>query len=177
MDYLKRKDTILSLRKEGITLREIGKVFEISPERVRQIEKDIRRPRIMRPSYCFSCDVFMDDSAHSHGEYKFCNICWKNLFIRKSGSLVDGMDRTREVVRIRDNHTCQKCKKKWIPGRRRFDIHHLNGKCGRYSRSYDNIDSIHALITYCHKCHMSLDEVRKKMINKTGRWKEALLAQ
>jgi len=74
-----------------------------------------------------------------------------------------GRDRTRELVRIRDNHTCQKCNTVWIQGTRRFDIHHLNNACGKRSISYDRIGEIPGLITLCHKCHMNLDHVKEKM--------------
>lgn len=68
-----------------------------------------------------------------------------------------GRERTRELVRIRDKHTCQSCKKKWNGGRR-FDIHHLGGLCGKKSKSYDSVDDIHVLLTLCHKCHFNHPE-------------------
>lgn len=73
-----------------------------------------------------------------------------------------GRDYVRELVRIRDNWTCQKCGKRWEPGKRRFDIHHLN-ECGKKSRGYDRKEDMGGLITYCHKCHLTLDSVRNKM--------------
>ena len=74
-----------------------------------------------------------------------------------------GREFTREAVRVRDKHTCQQCGKKWKHGSRKFDIHHLNGLCGKLSTAYDRIGSMNNLITFCHKCHLNLDEVRKKM--------------
>lgn len=62
-------------------------------------------------------------------------------------------DRTREIVRIRDKHTCQMCGKIWVIGTRRFDVHHLNGFCGKKSLAYDRVKDIDGLITLCHKCH------------------------
>ena len=73
-----------------------------------------------------------------------------------------GQNATRERVRERDNYICQKCGKKWEKGMRRFDVHHLNGSCGKLSRSYDKLNSLLNLITLCHKCHMNLEEVSKK---------------
>lgn len=73
-----------------------------------------------------------------------------------------GREYTRELVRIRDKHTCQKCRKKWsknkILKQRRFDVHHLNGLCGKKSRGYDKIADIDGLVTLCHKCHFNHPE-------------------
>ena len=69
-----------------------------------------------------------------------------------------GTSRTREMVRVRDNHTCQMCGKKWVVGKRRFDVHHLNGLCGKKSKKYDKISEINGLITLCHKCHYTHPE-------------------
>ena len=73
-----------------------------------------------------------------------------------------GRDRTREAVRIRDKRTCQDCGKKWKEGQRRFDIHHLNGECGKKSRGYDRIADIKGLITFCHSCHMKNHVAKEK---------------
>lgn len=69
-----------------------------------------------------------------------------------------GTDRTRELVRIRDKRTCQCCGAIWKKEARRFDIHHLNGLCGKKSKSYDKISEIGGLITLCHKCHFNHPE-------------------
>ena len=81
-----------------------------------------------------------------------------------------GRDRTREIARIRDKHKCQMCGKPWIEGHRRFDIHHLEG-CGFKSMYYDRVEDIDNLITYCHKCHLGLHNVRLKMSQRTGQQK------
>ena len=72
-------------------------------------------------------------------------------------------DATREVVRIRDNRTCKLCGRQWQFGERRFDVHHLNGICGKKSRAYDKLEDMNTLLTLCHKCHLSMDSVREKM--------------
>ena len=77
-------------------------------------------------------------------------------------NLFSGRDVVRELVRKRDNYTCQICGKKWKTKMRRFDIHHLNGICGKKSQGYDKLENAKNLITYCHKCHMNLPEVQKK---------------
>lgn len=43
-------------------------------------------------------------------------------------------------------------------GRRLFDIHHLNGLCGKKSKGYDRVSEIDGLITLCHKCHYNRPE-------------------
>ena len=75
-----------------------------------------------------------------------------------------GRDRTRMIVRIRDNFTCQDCKSIRYPkqakkeNKRLYDIHHLNGLCGKKSHSYDRLSEISGLITLCHKCHFNRPE-------------------
>ena len=81
--------------------------------------------------------------------------------------LFSGREYTREIARMRDGHTCQKCGRIWRNGEKRFDIHHLDGLCGKKSRKYDRLEDIPALITYCHKCHMNLDEVKEKMMDRS----------
>jgi 5-methylcytosine-specific restriction endonuclease McrA len=72
-------------------------------------------------------------------------------------------DRVRELIRIRDNHTCQICGKKWVEGKRRFDVHHKDCdkektlQCDNYEKEKDN------MITLCHKCHLNLPEHKRVM--------------
>ena len=77
--------------------------------------------------------------------------------------VLQGREYSRERTRKRDSHTCQICEKVWQVRQRRFDIHHLNGLCGKLSKKYDRKEDMENLITLCHKCHMNLDEVRGKM--------------
>jgi hypothetical protein len=85
---------------------------------------------------------------------------------------LQGRDYARELVRRRDKHTCQMCGKKWEPGTRRFDVHHVN-ECGMKSQGYDSIYDLRYMITYCHKCHMNLDIVIRKERDKTGNFKHS----
>ena len=123
---------------------------------------------------CFACHKTGVDLFPRCKFFFFCRDCFKRFFFTKAGRELQGMDTPREIVRIRDNHTCQgqDCGRVWVYGERRFDIHHLNGVCGLKSRSYDNITDIDNLITLCHKCHLNLPEVIEKMATKSGRWKE-----
>lgn len=81
-----------------------------------------------------------------------------------------GRDYPRELARQRDKRTCQMCGKLWIIGQRRFDVHHVVG-CGFKSLEYDRIKELDNLITYCHKCHLNLHSVRRKMQLKIGQQK------
>lgn len=73
----------------------------------------------------------------------------------------DGRGRTRMLVRKRDDFTCQLCRDRRTPeqakehGKRLFDVHHLNGMCGKKSRGYDRVKDMSGLITLCHKCHFN----------------------
>lgn len=80
----------------------------------------------------------------------------------------------REKVRVRDKHKCRECKKLWRNPKRRFDVHHLNGQCGKKSRSYDQVSTMSGLITLCHSCHMKKHASRRSMFNYklTGKEKE-----
>ncbi len=78
-----------------------------------------------------------------------------------------GRDRMRELVRMRDNHTCQKCRKVWKKGERRFDVHHISKRMDGKGRKHGVIryDKKHMdkLVTLCHKCHLNLDVTIEKM--------------
>ena len=66
-----------------------------------------------------------------------------------------GRNFIREIVRTRDNHTCQKCGKKWKKGMRKFDVNHLDETQRTRSNGiikYDK-ENMDKLITFCHKCH------------------------
>lgn len=74
-----------------------------------------------------------------------------------------GLDFIRQIVRQRDNNTCQKCFIKWIKDERKFDVHHLeiemeSSRNIKYDR--ENMDK---MITLCHKCHLNLHSVKEKM--------------
>lgn len=77
---------------------------------------------------------------------------------------IKGRERTRMMVRIRDNFICKDCGDERTPKqakelkKRLFDIHHLNGLCGKKSRGYDKISEIDGLVTLCHKCHFNRPE-------------------
>ena len=80
---------------------------------------------------------------------------------------LSGRDYVREIIRERDNYTCQKCGRKWEKGLikipRRFDVHHKD--CDKEKTlQYDDLEKEKDnLITLCHKCHLNLPEHKNKM--------------
>lgn len=71
-------------------------------------------------------------------------------------------DYVRELVRTRDNYTCQMCGKAWDKTKKRLDVHHLNGLCGKKSTGIDTVKDIPGLITLCHSCHYRHHEFSRK---------------
>lgn len=118
-----------------------------------------RVPREPREPEIRICDIPFCDTKFLSGQGKGRLYCDEHYELLKG---VGGRERTREVVRIRDKHTCGDCQRVWKKGERRFDVHHLNGLCGMKSRKYDGIDEIDGLATLCHKCHMG-NHVREKI--------------
>lgn len=79
-----------------------------------------------------------------------------------------GREFSRSLVRLRDNWTCQDCGKRRTPAmakrfkKRLFDVHHINGMCGKKSRSYDRVSDIAGMVTLCHRCHFNRPEHTNK---------------
>lgn len=78
-----------------------------------------------------------------------------------------GRDTVREMARARDNWTCQQCGKVWVQGQRRLDVHHLDpkqeGKSKQKNAAKMDLKNFKKLITLCHKCHLNLHSVKKKI--------------
>lgn len=83
-----------------------------------------------------------------------------------------GRDYVRELVRMRDSHTCQLCGKKWDGVTRRFDVHHIHD-CGFKSKAYDRKQDMDGMTTLCHKCHLSLPHVKQKIKEASGMFKKS----
>jgi DNA-binding XRE family transcriptional regulator len=90
------------------------------------------------------------------------HLCLDNECVKSHA--LSGRDRSRMQVRSRDKFTCQDCGLVRTPSmakkekKRLFDVHHLNGLCGKQSRGYDKVSEIDGLITLCHKCHFNHPE-------------------
>ena len=75
-----------------------------------------------------------------------------------------GYHATRDFVRERDGHRCQKCGRKRREGERQLDVHHMNdqeGKGGKFQVDYKPEE----MITLCRKCHLNLPHIRERMSN------------
>ena len=141
-----RYKRFLKLREGGATLAEIGAMHGISYQAVyMRLRKGM--PKV---------------SPTKHGI----------LSLNGFGHL-EGRDRARMLVRIRDNFTCRDCGSRRSPrqvkmynARRNaqkprmffYDIHHEDGRCGKVSRGYDRTANLSGLITLCHKCHFNRPE-------------------
>lgn len=143
---VERYNKFIQFRKEGKTLEWIAKKYGISRQAVcSRIKKGYPQKNI---------------SAFSP----------LNVYEKVYGEF-QGRERTRMLVRIRDNFTCQNCgvvrtiEEARKNKKRLFDIHHLNGLCGKKSRSYDKVSEMDGLITLCHKCHFNRHDKSKKFEN------------
>src|SRR3989344_2058511 len=89
-----------------------------------------------------------------------CIICSKDAKVRfckqhtKHLSHFEGIDYSREILRLLKGNICEGCGKKWQPGMRRFDVHH-GQLCGKMSRKYDRIADVIRYKIFCHKCHFN----------------------
>lgn len=149
----------------GKTKAEIGRIYKISRERVRQI----LLPPYEYVQYTHLCDVCGYEIKTRFRTSPECMQCklktnlenksvTQSVFGGKPEWRRKGRERVREMVRHRDKYTCQSCGKLWKEGTRSFDVHHLNGLCGKKSTGYDSIKDMDGLITLCHKCHFNHPE-------------------
>lgn len=82
--------------------------------------------------------------------------------------LSGGLDYVREEVRTRDNFTCQMCLKQWIPGERRYDVHHLDERMESIKDIQYDRDNQDKLVTLCHRCHLRLSFLVKRTFEVMG---------
>lgn len=143
------KEKIELLRKKGETYRQIAHSFGVSLSCIYQIHNN----KNINP---------LEHKLWSSEKRKLLGL--PNI---KNYEGMDGRNWTRELVRIRDNWTCQNCSRIWKKGERRFDVHHqdehLEGQDKfKYMGKIDK-ENMNKMITLCHLCHMNLPEVKKKI--------------
>jgi DNA-binding CsgD family transcriptional regulator len=157
-EHLQRQQKMRAMVASGKTLREIGLVFSITKQAVSKILQNDYT--VVVKKNCVLCQTEFQGRATELAVRKYCFNCSQKI------SAFHGRDRSRELVRMRDNYTCQICGLKWDENMRRFDAHHLNGLCGKKSLNYDRTKNcLDVMITLCHKCHLGLHSNRKKMSN------------
>lgn len=154
---MNKKEEIISLRNgTNLSFVNIGKIFNLSGERVRQIYYNIKSHKIIEVN---KLKIF------TRRKKLFLGLPIDPINVKNGGR-----DYFHEMIRIRDLHSCTKCGKRWIPGTRRFDIHHNDESKDGKSREKGilkwNKENMDKLVTLCHACHMSLDETREHMRNR-----------
>ena len=146
-ERINRYTEIRNLKRIGWSFKDISIRFKISRQRVEQIFRNEPEFRI-----CSICNILIDDNS----QRKICKNCLLTIGYQKTGR-----DYIRERVRVRDNYTCQSCGLKRTPDdakkehKKAFDVHHLEGLCGKKSKGYDKKNTMSCLITLCHKCHFN----------------------
>ncbi len=159
-ERLKRRDEIRELNKY-IGYRKISKIYGLTKERIRQIIRYEPTPKKEIDEKIYKS--WLREGADYEHYNNLVHLKKEIGKVIKEGS----RDQVREMVRLRDNHTCQMCLKKWEVGKRRFDVHHLDseleGKSKERGASDTDRRNLHRLITLCHKCHFSLDVVKEKI--------------
>lgn len=141
---MNKKEKAKSLRLKGLSYRKIGDILGVSWQRAWQLDKDY-----VVPAQKISAEKL---KIMTKRKRIFLGLPEKVNYIGGGGR-----NFTREIVRQRDKQTCQKCKKVWKEGMRKFDVHHLEesmlGKTrDKETLKYDR-DNMDKLITFCHKCH------------------------
>ena len=151
---MNRKTKINQLKKKGLSYQEIGNKIGVSKQRIHQIIKNYQSPSSFSPT------TRIPPSWNPNGEYD------------TRGIKLEGRDFLKEVIRRRDNYTCQTCGRVWKKGERRLDVHHLDEDLeGENGLKYENCKCFDRMITLCHKCHLRLDNIKRKMsITQYKRW-------
>ena len=67
---------------------------------------------------------------------------------------IEGRDRNRAVIRVRDSGICQWCGRHQET-KRAFDVHHIDGE-PEDTRSY-TLD-YEGMVTICHRCHLNIEK-------------------
>jgi hypothetical protein len=122
-----RQDEMKQMLSSGMSLDAIGKKYGLSRQRVHQILNDVLK---------------------EHKEVDELPEVSKEIPDMK---LVMGLKQNRrikELARIRDNHTCQFCKRQWDGNGNKFDVHNFTSKSYKFK-------DIPNMITVCHECLMN----------------------
>lgn len=158
-----RKEFIIMCREKRMSYREIGVLLGITRQRVEQIFNN-RYTYTPKEKHERKLNIKSVDKLKTWTKRKRVSL---GLPDKKINIKHGGRDYIREIVRIRDNHTCQICGKKWNLGDRRFDVHHtdekLEGRSNEKGIIMSDKKNLDKMITLCHKCHLNLDIVKSNM--------------
>lgn len=150
-----RMEFILECRRMRLSYRAIAEMLGVTKQRIHQIVGAGNAPKLPKLKQTINAE-----NLRIWNKRKLEHLGLPT----PHGKFGDGVNRIREIVRMRDNHTCQKCLKRWDVGTRRFDVHHLDqNKESSRDVEYDK-KNLEKLITLCHACHIGLHEVRVKMM-------------
>ena len=143
------KNHIKKLRESKITYEKIGKLVGCSKQRIHQILTSYQSPSNKYPK---TKQPFFYINPSTGEKYD------------TEGIKLEGRDWLKEVVRRRDNHTCQSCHTKWLEGERRLDVYNLDPKIeGKDRLMYCNCKNFDRMISLCHPCCLNLKHVRENM--------------
>jgi len=167
---MNKLDKMKELRQKGLTYEEIGNIFKVSRQRIHQLVSGYRQLQSLSLEELIKRAE--KEKIKSKKLRERIRIYLKLKEIRNKriktgyntqGIKLQGRDRIREIIRRRDNYTCQCCGKIWQKGMRRFDTHHLD--CDKEKTfQYDNWEKENGnMITLCHKCHLNIEEHRGSM--------------
>ncbi len=162
-DSLKRWKEIVVLRRKRFSLREIGTVYGLSGERVRQIllRGEPRTYKRKAPVTLKEGRERTRELVRMRDKYT-CQDCE----LKKTPEMLTKMN--EGVIGLKGL-------------RKSLDVHHLHGLCGIKSRGYDKMEDMDGLITLCHKCHYNRPEhkTQSKEWSKTvkNNWKKHKLTK
>lgn len=156
------------LRDSGITYEEIGRRAGISKQRAYNIIN--RNEKINKQGYKtnIKIDIEAIKKKMDYLQKIKPDFSGKINITKLTGIKSGSRERIRELVRIRDNWTCQSCGTKWIIGQRRLDVHHLDEDSEK-TRKCDKIEDMYNMITLCHRCHLNIPGHKEKMAKKSVR--------
>ena len=157
------REKVLYLKKLGWRQASIAGEVGISRQRVHQILTGYKSPiqtRIYEEKR--KRGLLLQDRINKIKKSVFNSVPEGNIS-QLTGMKGSARERNRELIRIRDNHTCQSCGLVWEKGMRRLDVHHLDEDSSK-TRQVDNLEvEASNMVTLCHSCHLGLPGHRKKM--------------
>lgn len=162
-DNRERFDIIVSLREAGKTYRQIGDMVGVTRQRIHQILS--KKDNFFKINPLFSMggeeisSVLLSKASANNESNPIASILSGSNISSATGMMSGSRERFRELIRLRDRCTCQWCGKVWVPGTRRFDVHHILGG-SEDSRSVGGNQL--EMVTLCHRCHLNIDSWKIK---------------